>query len=324
MKVNLIIGAGQLGSRHLQALLKLKWEQQIYVLDSSVASLELARVRANEIANVHTTYFITDWGELPGEFDLVIVATGANVRSQIVKQLLANYGIKNLILEKVLFQDLASYEEIGLLLSEAGTPTWVNHPRRMFSHYQDIKKIIAETNETAVFSLAGSNWGLACNALHFIDLFAFLSNSAVNNLDFDWIDKVIHESKRLGNIEFTGTVKGIFENKSIFSITAFDGEIGDITLCISTNSNHWIIQEGRAQNIIHLSKENGFEAQLSTFVAEYQSTLTTKIAESIFENGTCELPTYEEACLSHIPFIKASLREYTEITGIESNLCPIT
>ena len=324
MKVNLIIGAGQLGSRHLQALLKLNLEQKVYVLDSSMESLNIASARANEIPNSHTIHFINNWEELPSEFDLVIVATGANVRSQIVKQLLINYSVKNLILEKVLFQDLTSYREISSLLSLLGTPTWVNHPRRMFSHYQDIKNIINQTNEITIFNIVGSNWGMACNALHFIDLFAFLSNSTLNKLDFDWIDKVIHESKRLGNIEFTGTIKGTFENKSIFSITALAGEIGDITLSISTNSNRWIIQEGHAQTIIHLSKENNFQAVQSTFDSEFQSTLTTKIAKSIFETGTCMLPTYEESCLSHIPFIKASLKEYSEITGVESYLCPIT
>ena len=324
MKINLIIGAGQLGSRHLQALLRLKIQQQIYVLDSSEASLEVAKGRANEINNPHKIYFITDWQDLPKEFDLVIVATGANARSFIVKELLGNYVIKNLILEKVLFQDLSSYEEIRVLLLEKGTPTWVNHPRRMFSHFQDIKNVIAETNETAVFSLVGSNWGLACNALHFIDLFAFISNSKVNTLNFDWIDHIIHESKRVGNIEFTGTIKGVFENKNIFSISALDGEIGDITLYISTNSNRWIVQEGRFPQIVHLSKESGFKASLGSFENKYQSTLTTEIAESIFETESCDLPTYEEACASHIPFIMASLKKYIEITGIETTTCPIT
>lgn len=324
MKVNLIIGAGQLGSRHLQALLRLNLEQQIYVLDPSVASLTIAKARASEIVNPYTIHFITDWEDLPIAFDLVIIATGANVRSKIVKQLLTNYVVENLVLEKVLFQDLASYEEIRLLLLEKGTPTWVNHPRRIFSHYQAIKNTIAETNEAISFNVVGGNWGLACNALHFIDLFAFLSGSTVKDLNFDWIDNVIHESKRAGNIEFTGTINGIFENKDIFSITALTGEISDITLYISTNSNRWVIQEGSSQNIVHLSKENNFNPLISTFVTQFQSTLTSEIAESIFETGNCKLPTYQEACASHIPFLKASLKKYVDITGIVTDLCPIT
>ena len=43
MKISLIIGAGQLGSRHLQGLLKLTQEQVVYVLDPSNDSLSIAK-----------------------------------------------------------------------------------------------------------------------------------------------------------------------------------------------------------------------------------------------------------------------------------------
>jgi predicted dehydrogenase len=324
MKVNLIIGAGQLGSRHLQALLRLNLEQQIYVLDPSVSSLKIAKARASEIVNSHTINFITDWEDLPAVFDLAIVATGANVRSKIIKQLLTFYVVKYLVLEKVLFQDIASYEEIRLLLLEKQTPTWVNHPRRMFSHYQAIKNTLAETDEPVFFNVVGGNWGLACNAIHFIDLFTFLSGSTVTSLNFDWIDDIIHESKRPGNIEFTGTISGSFKNEDRFGITSFNGEISDITVHISTISNRWLIQEGSSQNVIHLSKENAFKAVMNTFETEFQSTLTTEIAQSIFETGNCKLPTYEEACLSHIPFLTSSLKKYVLLTGFVTDLCPIT
>ena len=61
-----------------------------------------------------------------------------------------------------------------------------------------------------------------------------------------------------------------------------------------------------------------------TFVTEYQSTLTSRIADDIFKLGQCNLPTYEEACESHIPFITASLSKYIEITKKQTNICPIT
>lgn len=135
-----IIGAGQLGSRHLQGLLKSKSEQVIYVLDPSESSLKISRNRAQEIKNNHNLLFITDWNKLPNYLDLVIVSTGANVRSKVVSKLLTDFKVKNLILEKVLFQDLKSYSEINNLINKTKTPTWVNHPRRMFNHYQEIKK----------------------------------------------------------------------------------------------------------------------------------------------------------------------------------------
>ena len=257
------------------------------------------------------------------EFDLVIVATGANVREKVVTQLLEGFTVGYLVLEKVLFQDIESYDKIALLLEKTNTPTWVNHSRRMLDHFQQIKKIIGESKEQMTFHVVGSNWGLACNAVHCIDLCYFLSDSALGKVDMDWIDPSVHKSKRLNCIEFTGTVKGRMKDDSSFMITSLDGEFSDDTIFVSTNSNRWIIQEG-AQKIIHLSESNNFNEEINTFTTEFQSTLTTRLVNDIFEFGTCDLPSYNEACKSHVPFIEASLKKYTEITGIKTNICPIT
>jgi predicted dehydrogenase len=320
----LIIGAGQLGSRHLQGLLSLKQEQVIYVLDLSSAAIKIAKERAKEINHSHDIIFISDWDKLPEEFNLVIVATGANVREEVVTHLLERCVVHNLILEKILFQDLEAYDKILNLLEKTNTPTWVNHPRRMLSHFQEIKKTIAKSNEIMTFHVMGGSWGLACNGLHFIDLCAFLVDSTVETIDMDWIDGNIHESKRPNCIEFTGSVKGRMKDESNFLITSLDGELVEVTIFISTTSNRWIIQEGRAQKIIHLSKENNFNPAISSFITEFQSSLTTNIAKDIFESNSSKLPTYKEASASHIPFIEASLAKYREITGIETNICPIT
>lgn len=324
MKINLIIGAGQLGSRHLQGLIKIVNSQKIYVLDPSAESLEIAKQRANEIEHSAEIVYLTSWDDLPNAFDLVIVATGAAVRATIVKKLLASYKVKNLILEKILFQDLQSYDDISNLLQDINTPTWVNHGRRLFSHYNNIKNAIAKTGETAVFNVVGSDWGLACNALHFIDLCAFVTGSRVKELDLEWLDNKIHQSKRANNIEFTGTVKGIMENKSVFTITSLEEAFGGISVIISTASNRWIVQEGKEQNMIHMSSADGFEPHIIPFTGEFQSSSTTKIAQSIFDNQNVLIPSYEEACSSHIPFIEAAIEKYNYLSSNNTTTCPIT
>ncbi|OYU81525.1 MAG: hypothetical protein CFE23_03400 [Flavobacterium sp. BFFFF1] len=324
MKINLIIGAGQLGSRHLQGLLKIAAPQVVYVTDPSASALEVARQRAQEIDHPHQVHYIQDWETLPAEFDLVIVATGAAVRSKVTRQLLSNYNVKYLVLEKILFQDLASYAEIGSLINEKGTRVWVNHPRRMYKHYQKIKELIAETEENIVFHTTGSNWGLACSALHFIDLCVFLAGSKVNTIDMDWIDPTIHPSKRANCIELTGSVKGTLDNGTGFLVTSLDGDLGDITVTVFTNSNRWIIQEGRSPKVIRLSEAGSFKEEISYHDTDYQSDLTTKMAEDIFQSGNCILPTFQEASDSHIPFIKVALEKYNTLSGTDSLICPIT
>lgn len=320
---SLIIGAGQLGSRHLQGLLKFEKEQLIYVLDPSENSLNISKERAHEVENKHNLIYRNDWDELPTEFDLVIVATAANVRSKVVSKLLADFKVKNLILEKILFQDINSYSEISNLIKKTKTPTWVNHPRRMFKHYQEIKKIISQDEEKVSFQVYGGNWGLACNGLHFIDLFSFLSNSEVEHINFDGVEEVV-ESKRLNNIEFIGSIKGEFKNGSDFNISSINGSYADITVCVFAKSNRWIIQEGTAQKVIQLSVENNFNESITAFKNEFQSTLTTRIINDILTEEKTTLPTYDQASSSHIPFIKSALNTYTRITGIKTSIIPIT
>ncbi|MDA9124960.1 Gfo/Idh/MocA family oxidoreductase [Flavobacteriaceae bacterium] len=323
MLTNLIIGAGQLGSRHLQGLLKFKSEQVIYVLDPSEISLNISKERAKEVENKHNLIYINDWDKLPTKFDLVIVATGANVRSKLVIKLLTNFKVENLILEKVLFQEINSYSEISNLIKKTKTSTWVNHPRRMFNHYKEIKKIISQSEEKVSFQVYGENWGLACNGLHFIDLFSFLSNSEVEHLNFDGVEKVVN-SKRLNNIEFIGSITGALKNGSDFKISSINGSCADITVCVFTKSNRWIIQEGTAQKVIHLSIENNFNESITTFKNEFQSNLTTRIINDILNEEKTTLPNYVEASSSHIPFIKSALNTYTRITGIKTSIVPIT
>jgi predicted dehydrogenase len=320
----IIIGAGQLGSRHLQGLMKSHNEQVIYVLDPSKTSLDIAKERANEVECEHIIKYIQDWDKVPFNIDLAIVATGANVRSKVVSRLLTICNVKNLVLEKILFQDLKSYSEISNLIKSKNTSTWVNHPRRMFLHYQKIKKELFKYKQEIIFQVVGGNWGLACNSLHFIDLCSFLTGKRVNEIDFDWVDKRIHESKRENNIEFTGSVKGTMNDNSCFIITSFNKEVSDISINISSGSQRWSIQEGRAQKISYFSKENNFNEVITNFTTEFQSTLTTTLANDILESGKCNLPTYEDACASHFPFIEASIKKYIEITGINSEICPIT
>ena len=125
------------------------------------------------------------------------------IRAQVVKALLTK-KIGYLILEKVLFQDVASYYEIKDLLQLHAIPCWVNLPRRIFPFYQ---KLHAHLLPGKKFTMAveGGNWGLGCNALHFLDLFAYLCNSS--NLIIDNINLIsIFKSKRIGYKEFNASL----------------------------------------------------------------------------------------------------------------------
>ena len=139
-----IIGAGQLGSRHLQGILKSSFEFDVYVVDPYLSSLEVAEDRAGEIEHLHEVFFEESISRLPRVLDLVIVATNSDVRLSVLKQLLDHSQVGLLILEKVLFQSLHEYEEAQEILESTRTKTFVNHSRRKQEIYKGLQNILRE------------------------------------------------------------------------------------------------------------------------------------------------------------------------------------
>jgi hypothetical protein len=144
------------------------------------------------------------------------------------------------------------------------------------------------------------------------------------NLNFEEIDNKIINSKRPNCIELTGSISSKLKNNNRFNICSMDGGYEDITISIFTKSSRWIVQEGASQRTIYLGKENNFNEIIVPFTNEYQSTLTTKIINDILINGKTDLPNYDEACSSHIPFINGALETYYRISDSNTLICPIT
>ena len=96
-----IIGAGQLGSRHLQGLKLAQMPMCIQVIDKSPESLLTARERYEQIVpnpQVTSVEYLTTIDELAPELDLVIVATGSKPRAAILAELLSKEQVRNLLL----------------------------------------------------------------------------------------------------------------------------------------------------------------------------------------------------------------------------------
>ena len=323
MKTSLIIGAGQLGSRHLQGLVKYLSQLAIYVLDPSSDSLKIAQEREKEITHKHEIIYTQSWEMLPSFFDIVIIATNANIRESVINKLLENHKVRFLILEKVLFQELGAYQRVQDLLVKHSVITYVNHPRRMFESYKNIKLKI-ETNSQSIYSVVGGNWGLGCNALHFLDLFVFLSGKKLQDINVNSIEDELLESSRKGFAEFTGTLTGHLTDGSFFNITSLKGESSAMSVTIFNNVQRLIIQEGGTPNIFELEKKNLFSCKNDIFKVQHQSELTTNIVAALLDNHSCLLPSYDEARHTHEIFIKAMLGKYNKITELKSNMLPIT
>src|SRR3989344_5307494 len=85
-----IIGAGQIGSRHFQALKRVKFPLSVTVVDPSEQSLAVAKKRYEEMPKGRYRHEIKYLQEIDTgqKIDLIILATTSNVRAKIIKDVL--------------------------------------------------------------------------------------------------------------------------------------------------------------------------------------------------------------------------------------------
>lgn len=313
-----IIGAGQLGSRHLQALKLAASPLSITVMDSSEESLRVSEARYNEVSPIgkKTVNFVSKIESLPSQLDLVIIATGSKPRANIVKDLLKHAIVKYMVLEKILFPKLEEYDEILTLIKQKKVKCWVNCNRRMFGLYKDVKEMIDPT-ESIIMSYSDENWGLCCNAIHIIDIFMYLTGESSYTIDVSGIDNSIEDSKRGGYIEMTGSISLKTINGSTLSLISENNYIGEKGIKIVNG-----------ENTIHISETNGswsFKGEVNEYNIPYQSQLTGLLADEILITGGCSLSTFGLSIDYHKPFIEALLLKYNELTNnIDNKLLPIT
>ena len=108
----LIIGSGQIGSRHLQSLSKLNRRVNISVIDKNPNSIKSAKAIFNEMSinkNLVSVNYYDSMNYLNGEYDIAIIATGADVRKKVIKETLKRAKIKYFILEKIVCQSLKKF-----------------------------------------------------------------------------------------------------------------------------------------------------------------------------------------------------------------------
>ena len=141
----LIIVAGQLGSRHLQGAVQSKLPLHIYVVNPSIASLEVAELRANQITfGYNKTCIQFNQGiEESIVIEICNIANTANVRFQVFLELIGKCTVKNINFEKILFQKEAEYMSVQSLLSSNKIKAWINCPRRLNPIYQKIRDLLA-------------------------------------------------------------------------------------------------------------------------------------------------------------------------------------
>jgi len=320
----LIIGAGRLGSRHLQGLSIINKNVEIIVVDPDSDALARSQKRFEEMpsnSHVSSVNYYQDIPKLDGEVDFAIIATNADVRRKVIENLLCQVQVNYLILEKVVFQSIKDFKYIMQALATRGIKAWVNCPRRIVSFFRELQK---ETILSASIKICvkGSNWGLASNTIHLLDLLAFLSGQTEINLNFTELDKKVYKSKRNGFIEFAGKLF-VETNRGDMLELIDDRKQGiPLQMIIEFNGNRFEIDQQRG--LVMTYSEYSERSDESQFHMSLQSEITAGIVEQILETGKSDLTSLNESYLLHVPMLDSFNKHLSTILNKHISICPIT
>lgn len=313
-----IVGAGQLGSRHLQGLKKAQIPMRVFIVDANENALQICEQRYNEVPDnpqIEAIDYTTSIRSIAERIDIAIVATGSKPRAAIIRELVEQHQCNRLILEKFLFPKMSDYGEIETLFRQNDVKAWVNCSRRYFTCYQELHQLL-HNDGPINFKLEGKDWGLCCNSIHQIDLFAYLSGETDICFDCSQIDHVIYESKRNGYIEMTGTILGETTKGSMLHISSYAQYDEPSYLEISSQHHHIKVFEGNKKMIV-----DGDEKVMELF---YQSEMTGKYVEELLQKDELPLARFEESAKLHQLILPHFLNIYNKIKDTQSDLCPIT
>lgn len=316
-----VIGAGNIGTRHLQAISKCTEDIRLFAVDPWETSLTKCRetLDATEGRRVRDISYLTNSTELSKEIEVAVVAVSSGLRREVTEALLCRSSVRYLILEKVLFPRVADYAAVERLLEEKGVKTWVNCARRSWPYTQTLVSAFSGS-ESVSLRLEGNMWGIGCNTIHYVDLLAHLTGSTdAPVFDISGLDDEIIPSKRQGYVEFTGTLRAAM-GKHRLELVSSPGEFNGFRILIEDSSRRFVITEkGSRGQTIKTDLRTGKE-ETEDFTVPYQSGLTNGVVSDLLATGSCRLTPYRQSAAMHVPMIEAFLRKL----GSGTDVCSIT
>ncbi len=324
MKNILIIGAGQIGSRHLQALKAVRDSAKIFVIDPSSESLKIAKKRYELTQRGESEHILRFSNKLPqnlGEIDVAIIATNSDVRREVCETLLKRTNVHYIIFEKILFNHKNDYDDIGLSLKKHKTKTFVNFNMRMHPIYSSIKNELG--GDKIFYHVSGGNFGLVTNAIHYLDHLSLLVNCRDFTINTNLLDHNPIPSKRKGFLEFTGTIEAIMKDGSQMLVTSYDTGQAPCQIIIF-NKNIRIISRENEGKFWIAKKENSWSWQEILSPWPHQSEMTTHLVEGLLHNGECPLPTYQESIKIHLQMLEPLLEHLNKYSEKKYDYYPFT
>tara|TARA_Y100000310_G_C20647734_1_gene797575 strand:+ start:100 stop:1071 length:972 start_codon:yes stop_codon:yes gene_type:complete len=318
-----LIGCGGVGRRHLEAILKVKYDINIEVVEPNIESIKSTK----ELLPDFNNYF-NKIDDVSDNIDICLIATTANVRKQIIVELLSKKSVKFIILEKVVFQSEDDFDDVINLFEKMGIKSWVNCHLRALPLYKKVKSVIDLSERTFFKYYHSHGFKLSTSAIHVLDLFCYLCNDYNIEIEHMNITTDIVESKHKGCIEFNGNLRARSSKGHILSIKGGNKEtMGEYMTTVnskleikSSEGDNPILNKNPDDKIGFVSVGN----DITYIPYVWQSSLTNSYINDIIEKNDCDLSTLEHSAKLHKIMLKSFRNSLKENYNREVVDCPIT
>lgn len=320
MHTILLAGAGQLGSRYLQGISAVNIPLTVVVYDPLEKSLIQAKARYDEVAPKnapHKVIYTKNIFDSPAKIDLAVLAMTSSFRASFMRELQVHSIVKYWLLEKVLATSIQDLEDIEAICSQS-KGAWVNHWMREAIFFRELLVDIQSSGVKAfVMKVSGGGWGLACNAIHYIDFCGWLTGSQLVGVSGGGLDPIWVQAKRDGYFEVAGKLIGMYEDGEL--ILTCDESNSPVN--ISLNYLGGAIEIKFSGEMLEIIDENGC---MSSYAVPLQSQTTSSLVSGIFKSGECNLTTYSESINCHKLYINEMLRCWNKSNERNDKSVPIT
>ncbi len=312
----LLVGAGALGSRHLQSLAADAHIKHVDVIEPNEDAHCVALARWGEIAgSASKTLRFCKLGELKRTPDAAIIATPSKGRLAILEDVLGT-GTKYVLCEKVLFQTEAELRAAVTIVAQAGADVRVNHVYRYAPPFDELGGRLIKHQINLDIMVGGP--GMGSNLIHFLDLFGFLSRAEIAALSVE-LDRPLLASKRgPAYAEFTGSATARTTRGDRLSVRyGRDSVPSSPRMTIAIGAARIVIDEGAGTVLA-----NDGELRTNRFTSPRVSSLTARILRKMVE-GTCPLPRIHDSESANLMMLK-ELNVAIHGKHSPATVCPIT
>ena len=228
-------------------------------------------------------------------FEIAIIATTSEVRHSLLTKIKINNKIKRFLIEKIAFNSKKQYLS-ALKIKNIS----INYPRPLMKSYINLKNYLEKKSIKSI-TVYGSKWNMLSNSLHFMNLFYFLTNEILTDINQAKIHKRKYNSKRYGFSEIKGLI--IFKNKRNQFLKLVDSLIYKENIIEIFYNNKIIRINENLSKIFFYDDQNNFLKQRK-FLIEFQSNLTSKIILNSYHNKIFKYLSLKNNILNEFLYLK--------------------